>query len=293
MRHFVIAFTVFMTISSSAMAVFPFYKIGEKNEAITTVENEINEALKSANYEILGSYNVANNTDFKVIVFTNSNIKNLALSYSDRGALAIAQKISLIYKDGKTTISLLNPKYMFHAYFQKEFEKNASILIDETNAIKSVFTELGYSLSPFGGEVIIRNLRDYQYMIGMPDFNDPVELNTYASFEEGLKTIRANLEAKKGNTVKVYELVSEDKNVAVFGVGLLDVEEGEKHFLSIIGEDQLAAMPYEIILQGKEVTMLHGRFRFALYWPELTMSTFTKIMSTPGKVEEFMKAISE
>ncbi|NOQ25036.1 MAG: hypothetical protein GQ564_06695 [Bacteroidales bacterium] len=293
MKRFIIALTVFMTITSSVMAIFPFYKIGEKNEAITIVENEINEALKSANYEILGSYNVANNKDFQVIVFTNTNLKKLALSYSNRGALAAAQKIALIYKDGKTSISLLNPKYMFHAYFQKEFEKNGSILIDETNAIKSIFTELGYSLSPFGGEVSIKDLRNYKYMIGMPDFNDPVKLNTYASFEEGLKTIRANLEAKKGNTVKVYELISEDKNIAVFGVGLLDVEEGEKHFLSIIGEDHLAAMPYEIILQDNEATMLHGRFRIALFWPELSMSTFTKIMSTPGKVEEFMEAISK
>ena len=39
--------------------------------------------------------------------------------------------------------------------------------------------------------------------------------------------------------------------------------------------------------------MLHGRFRFALYWPELTMSTFTKIMSSPGDVEDFMEAITE
>ncbi len=123
MKRFIIAFTVFMTITSSVMAIFPFYKIGEKNEAITTVENEINEALKSANYEILGSYNVANNKDFQVIVFTNTNLKNLALSYSNRGALAVAQKVALIYKDGKTSISLLNPKYMFHAYFQKGFEK--------------------------------------------------------------------------------------------------------------------------------------------------------------------------
>lgn len=293
MKHYILTITLFITISNSIFAIFPFYKIGEKNEAITTVENEINEALKSANYEILGSYHVANNKDFKIIVFTNTNLKKLALSYSDRGALAAAQKVSLIYKDGKTSISLLNPKYMFHAYFQKGFEKNGSILIDETNAIKSVFTKLGYSLSPFGGEVSVKDLRDYQYMIGMPDFNDPVELNTYVSFEEGLKTIRANLEAKKGNTIKVYELISEDKNVAVFGVGLLDIEEGEKHFLSIIGEEHIANMPYEIILQGNEATMLHGRFRIALYWPELTMSTFTKIMSTPGKVEDFMEAISK
>jgi len=55
----------------------------------------------------------------------------------------------------------------------------------------------------------------------------------------------------------------------------------------------VAAMPYELILQGNEVTMLHGRFRFALHWPELTMKTFTKIMSSPGDVEDAMKSLFE
>jgi hypothetical protein len=69
----------------------------------------------------------------------------------------------------------------------------------------------------------------------------------------------------------------------------MNEEEGEKHFLPIIGEDHLAAMPYEIIIQGKEATMLHGRYRIALHWPDLTMGTFTKIMSTPGDVKKVMK----
>jgi hypothetical protein len=30
-----------------------------------------------------------------------------------------------------------------------------------------------------------------------------------------------------------------------------------------------------------------------LHWPELTMGTFTKIMSSPGDVEDAMKALME
>jgi hypothetical protein len=152
---------------------------------------------------------------------------------------------------------------------------------------------MGFTFTPFGGDLSIDDLHEYQYMMGMPEFTDPVKLNSYDSFEAGLKTIRKNLAAKTGNTTKVYELVFLDKKIAVFGIGLLDAEKGEKKFLSIIGEDHLAAMPYEIILHDNKVTMLHGRFRFALYWPELTMGTFTKIMSTPGDVEDFMEAITE
>ncbi len=93
--------------------------------------------------------------------------------------------------------------------------------------------------------------------------------------------------------MKVYEVVYPDHKVAIFGVGLLDPEDGEAAFLPIIGADHVAAMPYEIILQDKEVTMLHGRYRIALHWPELGMGTFMKIMSTPGNIEDFMLGITE
>ena len=44
---------------------------------------------------------------------------------------------------------------------------------------------------------------------------------------------------------------------------------------------------------GKEVTMLHGKYRIAFYWPELKMGTFMKINSTPGDIEDAMKTLTE
>ena len=91
----------------------------------------------------------------------------------------------------------------------------------------------------------------------------------------------------------VYKLVFTSEKVAVFGIGLDDKEEGEASFLPTIGEAHAAALPYEIILQGKEVTMLHGKYRIALHWPELTMGTFMKIMSTPGDIEDTLEALCQ
>ena len=75
---------------------------------------------------------------------------------------------------------------------------------------------------------------------------------------------------------------------------ILTVEEnGEAFFLPVIGQDHVANMPYEIILQDTEATMLAGKYRIALFWPELTMSTFMKIMSTPGDIEDTMEGLCE
>jgi len=79
----------------------------------------------------------------------------------------------------------------------------------------------------------------------------------------------------------------------VIGIALMDKENGEAKFLPIIGEENIAAMPYEIILQNNTVTMLPGRYRIALNWPDLSMGTFMKIMSTPNDIKDMMKSLTE
>jgi hypothetical protein len=59
----------------------------------------------------------------------------------------------------------------------------------------------------------------------MPYFDDPVELNTFTSFEDGLAKIRKNFKSGKGNATLIYEQVFTDEKVAVFGVGLMDTED--------------------------------------------------------------------
>lgn len=278
-------------IVSTTNAISPFYNLGSKNQSIDNVVSETKNLLQEAGYEILGTYNVGNNSNQQVLVFTSEEIKTMALSYKDRGALAIAQKVGFTYKDNKTTVSLLNSMYMFNAYFQKDIQKNLDGLKKMDNKLTMLFRNNGYQLTAFGGDLSEKNLHDYQYMFGMPEFTDPVDLYQYSSFEQGLKVIHDNLKRGNSDTKMVYQIIFPEKEIAVFGIGLINKDKGEDHFLQIIGNNHLAAMPYEIILQGKNVTMLHGRYRFALYWPELTMTTFTKIMSSPGDVEEFLKSI--
>ena len=44
---------------------------------------------------------------------------------------------------------------------------------------------------------------------------------------------------------------------------------------------------------GKEVRMLHGRFRIALSFPDLRMGTFANIMSTPGEIEGLLSSLTK
>ena len=70
--------------------------------------------------------------------------------------------------------------------------------------------------------------------------------------------------------------------------------DGESKFLPIIdiaNPKHTAFLPYEVLVMNNEVHMLHGRFRIALSFPDLTMGTFTKIMSTPGNIEKLLSQL--
>ena len=208
--------------------------------------------------------------------------------------LAAAMKIGFQLSEGKIVVSMVNPEYLFYAYFQEKMNESSfnSKALELSSKVKGILKSEESQEELFGGDLDAEKLVKYRYMAGMPNFTKSVSLAEFDSFDDGLAAIRDGL-SRGGSTLNVYEIVSAEKETAVFGIGLKDKEKGEAHFLPIIGESHVAAMPYELILQGNEVTMLHGRFRFALYWPELTMKTFTKIMSSPGDVEDAMKGLFE
>jgi uncharacterized protein (DUF302 family) len=292
----VVAAVFMLSFVNSSLAqdeLSPYLKVGDLQVSMNDAITQVKDALISKGFDIIGEYHPETKAGLYVIAYTRDDLQKTTLKVKDRGALASILKIGLVEKDGKIVVSMLNPPYLFYAYLMDETDKFMGELTAFTNDAKDAMEAVGTDFTPFGGAVEADDLKDYHYMMMMPYFTDPVELNEFDSFDEGLSVIRKNLEAKKGNTLKVYELVFPNKDVAVFGIALLDPEEGEGHFLPIIGEDNIAALPYEIILQGKEVTMLHGKYRFALLWPELTMGQFMKISSTPGDVEDVMELLTE
>ena len=280
-----------IAFSSVGQDLAPYIKIGESNETIQQVSDKVTEALKTNSFTILGTHNPSNKSTLKVIAFTRTDLKNTVVKVTDRGALAAAFKVGLEQTNGKVIISYTNPDYILRAYLGDNYITFKSTFEKFSTDLKSTFSTIGNEFKPFGGTIPADKLKKYHYKIMMPYFSDPVTLNEFPSFEQGLKIIENNLKAKKGQTVEIYKIVYKEENVAVFGIGLQSKEDGESSFLPKIGEAHVAALPYEIILQGKKATMLHGKYRLALHWPELTMGTFMKIMSTPGDIEDTLEGL--
>jgi len=277
---------------SHAQELSPFQGIITTGN-IDLLSQDIESQLQSAGFETISKYKVAGHSELQVICFSRDDLKSVCEKYTDRGALASVLKIALRQSNDTVEISLLQPKYMFYAYFGEDYKSQEEVLNKIDADAKNILSESYGPLFDFGGYLEIEKLKEYHYKVMMPYFDDPIELEEYDSFEQGLNYIRGKIVASGKDLKSVYEVVNEKTQTAVFGLGLLETETGEGYFLPIIGERHIAAMPYEIILQGNKVSMLHGKYRFALYWPELTMGTFMKIMSTPGDVEDVMESITE
>lgn len=288
--------TGFTFLSLAQESLSPYFLLDIKKATGTadmdSLKLKVEKIVLKEGFEVLGKYNPGGDPNLWVLVFTDTEIKTLCMKAKDRGMLAAAQRIAIVKTGNSLDLSALNPSYLFTAYLGDQIFTLKSDEKPVISKLDNLYKLIGSQKKPFGGFVDRDELKRYQYMMGMPYFDDPVELKKFSSFADGLSVIRKNLKKLAGNTREVYSIVDEQKKTAVFGIALLDKETGEDHFLSIIGKKHAAAMPYEIILTDKTATMLHGRYRFALYWPELTMGTFTKIMSTPGDVETTLQNLT-
>ncbi len=289
----VLSIVTLFQINVSAQKQPAYYLVATSQGTIADAKSSVITALQSSGFNVIGQYNPANSENLAVVCYTHPDLEKIALDFADRGALAAALKIGFKKEDNSVKISMINPMYLFYAYFVEGIDVHEKELLAISESAKTAMKKVGSDFTPFGGELSKKELQNYHYKIMMPYFEDAEELKEFDSFEAGLKTIRENLNAGKGDTKKVYELIYTDKKVAVFGVALLNAEEGEPKFLPIIGDENVAAMPYEIILQGKTASILPGKYRLAISWPNLSMGTFMKIMNTPGEIEDTMEKLTE
>lgn len=291
-KSLIIVVALLLSINAKSQdKLFAYYKVTTSG-TVQDVAAKLKAQLKTHEFMYLGAYHPEGKSNMYVIAFTKKQLYALAIYGKTHKALASVLKFGIIKKGNTVTVSLLNPEYIFYAYFRNttgSYDK-LKVISNETHEIlKSV----GSGFKGFGGQLSKNELKKYHYMMGMPYFTDPVELNEMPSFEKACETIEKNLNAGKGKTARVYRLKFNKSQIAIYGVALKDKEDGEASFLPVIGEDHIAAMPYELIVIGKKVMMLHGKYRLALHWPELSMGQFMKIVSTPGYIEDTMKALTK
>ena len=254
--------------------------------------------LTNSGFAIVGEYMPADDQNRWLIVVSHPELDKAVKTIGGLTGFAATLRVALTKEGDVVNVSYTNPEYWGNAYFRDEFDKVATSYKEVSTAFKSAFSSLGNTVeTPFGSEKgeKIENLRKYHYMMGMPYFDDTKELAEFNSYNDAIRKIEASLASGKPGLTKVYRYDVPDKGLTVYGIAL-GGEDGETKFMpkiDISSPQHTAFLPYEILVKANEVHMLHGRFRIALSFPDLTMGTFTKIMSTPGDIEDLMKQLVE
>jgi len=282
---------------ATAEGLKPYILALESQLPLDTLHQKVSQALINNGINLVGEYQPASDPKRLVQVVTSTELIKAVKQVQELSAFAAVLRIGYTIEDSRIVLSYTNPTYLGNAYFRKDYPSVEQHFINFENKLT---TALG-SVESLRGEGFgseegfeAEDLWKYHYMFGMEYFDDIVELAEFDSFDAGKSAIDRGF-AKSSVTRLVYAVEIPDENLKLYGVELMG-EKGEAHFLPIIdiGDPRHTAfLPYEILLKGNQAVMMHGRFRIALSFPDLTMMTFGKIMSTPGDIEDMMKSITE
>lgn len=245
---------------------------------------EIKSLLTQHGFTVAGEYSPYKGAH--VVVITSDALKDNAAK-SDLGAYGAVMRVSLTETAAGLQIAYTNPVYYANAYRMK------GELVDVASALEKA---LGRK-SDFGSKDGLKpeKLRKYHYMVMMPYFTDQVTLAEYPNYEEAIKAVEANLAAQKGGSTKVYRVDIPGKKASVFGVAIAEGKGADSQVMKTTDFGEMkhtAHLPYELIVSDGKVLMLHGKFRIALDFPDLTMGTFMKISGAPSAIGERLKLIA-
>ena len=270
----------------------------ESTESIADLKEKVASNLEQNGIQIVGQYEPAADANRWLMVITAPELQSAVEAVGGLTGFASTLRVAITREEGKTLVSYTNPPYWGNAYFRDDYDKVASDYAALTahleNAMKATGTFVG---KPFGSEkgLAIKNLRKYHYMMGMPRFDDTVELGEFDNYQTALNKVNSSVDKGVPNLKEVYKVTIPGKDLTLYGFALSG-EDGESDFLPTIDISQpkhTAFLPYEVLVDGNKVLMLHGRYRIAIAFPDLTMGTFTKIMSTPGNIKDMLEQLTK
>ncbi len=273
---------VTVSVLTLASAVFadglrPWVLASDGPADVATKVQEVRAALEGQGFQVAGAYSPKAGAE--VLVVTSDELKAVA-GKSEFGGYGAVVRVGVTLVNGSVQVAYTNPEYMRASY---------RMAGDLSGATTKLETALGRKAG-FGSAKGLseKELRGYHYMVLMPFFTDPVVLAKYDSQEAALAAVEKGLAAGDGGTARVYRVDVPGKKETVFGVA---VKKGEGADAKIIDTIDTAAQrhtphfPYELLVTDGTVRMLHGKFRLAQSWPDLTLGAFMKIGAAPDAIE--------
>ncbi len=220
---------------------------------VATIEKK----LKAAGFKHLSSAPVNKKKDLISVVFTNDTLLNMA-SKPNKGFMAT---LRVLVDTKEKSISITNPLYLAKAFMQKEFDERSATKILDTLIIN--FPDLKNSEDALKFQA----LPQYQFMNGMPKYNNMIEVASGPDL----------LERVKGNKRLVF---TQKLNNGSTLIGI-ELRKRTRKFTKKIGRNNAAMLPYPILIENGKAKMLDPKYYISLMYPKLQMSEFMTIATVP------------
>jgi len=268
----------------------PFVLAFKGAAAFSAKMDETKRALTSAGFDIVGEFRPYAETfvdDAAIIIVTNDELKRFS-GMSRYGGFAAPWRVAVTQIGNEVQVAYANPAYFANAYrLQSDLSGLSTVLKQSLGAIDTFGARRGMTAS---------KLRKYHYTFGMEYFDDPYRLASYRSHDQAVAVVEKNLAAAIAGVTKVYRL-DLPNDVKVFGVARRAASEADKFMddsviMGLVDVAELkgtANLPYEMMVDGKDVVALHMRFRMALHYPDMKMAgrnSFMSIISSPDAVRK-------
>ena len=257
-----------------------------KESSYAGVVIKIKDQLTRAGFKIVGVYEPSDKVN--VIIVTDRTLLKTA-SKTQFGGFGAGIRVSVSQAKNGIQVAHNNPTYMAIAYNMKSYL---------TSTRQKLAKTLGY-VKDFGGKGVASNeLAEYSYGFGLEKFNQFMDLAEHKSHEAALESVEKGFAKSLKKMEKVYRIDIPGKQQSIFGISLKSGVEDQKflndrYVMDIIDNKELrrsAHLPYELMVVGKRVIIMHPHFRLAVNFPDLRMfgkNSFGKIMDLPYVYEEF------
>jgi len=217
----------------------------------------VEKKLKSAGFTQLSSKPVNKKGDLISVVFTNDALIDMA-SKADRGFMAT---LRVLVDTKEKSMSITNPLYLAKAFMQNEFdEKPAKKILDK---LIIQFPELKNSKD----SLKFQSLPQYQFMNGMPKYNNMLEVASASDLLEKVKDHKRLVftqKLKNGSTL----------------IGI-QLRKRTRKFTKRIGRNNAGMLPYPILIENGKAKILDPKYYISLMYPALKMSEFMTIATIP------------
>ena len=242
---------------------------------------EVRAKLGAGGFQVAGAYDPFPGAT--VLAVTSDALKAAAAA-APGASYAVAQRVTVTTVGAESQVAFTNPVYMQHAYrMRTDLSGVGRALAAALGELEAYGSKDGQSKS---------GLLGYRYMIGMPYFDEPVKIATLADHDQAVAAVVAGLAAGRGGARQVYRIDVPGTQDSVFGLALTEGCGGDAHVMQEIDHKPLRStghLPYELLVSGGRVTILHAKFRIAVNFPDLSMMgshSFMNIRCAPDSIEE-------